>query len=74
METKAVLQLYRNYFLFTRNCQDRSLKLYIRRRASEDFRSAARLAQPEAQKEFARLREEAEVVRRQMNTRRMYSN
>lgn len=43
METRAVLQLYRSYFVFTRNCQDLSLKSYIRRRAAEDFRKIVSL-------------------------------
>lgn len=57
MEVRAVLQLYRNYFLLTRNCQDRSLKLYIRRRATEDFRKVAQLEESDAGKEYVRLRE-----------------
>lgn len=74
MEARAVLQLYRNYFLLTRNCRDRSLKLYIRRRATEDFRKAAQLGDSDARKEFDRLREEAEVIRRQMTVRQLYTN
>lgn len=74
METRAILQLYRNYFLYTRNCRDRSLKLYIRRRATEDFRRVAQLGEADARKEFDRLKEEAEVVRRQMGVRHMYTN
>jgi hypothetical protein len=32
------LILYRGYFAATKNCTDRSLKLYIRRRIREDYR------------------------------------
>lgn len=42
MSTKQqVLSLYRLYYTLTRPCNDRSLKLYIRRRAKEDFRALA---------------------------------
>lgn len=36
---QQVLSLYRLYFTLTRQCPDRSLKLYIRRRAKEDFQA-----------------------------------
>ena len=47
---QAVLQLYRNFYLFTRQCNDRSLKLYIRRRASEDFRELMKISDVEKAK------------------------
>jgi hypothetical protein len=34
-----ILELYRSFYVLTRNCPDRSVKLYIRRRAAEDFRA-----------------------------------
>jgi hypothetical protein len=48
MTTKQqVLSLYRLYLTLTRQCPDLSLKLYIRRRAKEDFQ-ALKTAPPEA--------------------------
>jgi hypothetical protein len=41
---QTILQLYRTYYLLTRDCPDRSLKLYIRRRAAEEFRAALDLS------------------------------
>ena len=70
---QAFLRLYRSYFLFTRNCQDRSLKLYIRRRATEDFRATSKLNEEEVQAEYLRLKQESEVVQRQMKLRSLYS-
>jgi hypothetical protein len=37
------LQLYRSYLTLTKECPDRSLKLYIRRRAEEDIRSTVQM-------------------------------
>jgi hypothetical protein len=73
MPTKhQVLSLYRLYYTLTRPCADRSLKLYIRRRAQEDFH-ALKTAPPEAAgAELQRLRSDLEVVKRQMLLRHMY--
>ncbi len=40
---QQVLALYRLYYTLTRPCNDRSLKLYIRRRAKEDFHALTSL-------------------------------
>lgn len=70
---QQVLALYRLYYTLTRPCPDRSLKLYIRRRAKEDF-SALRSSTPEqTEAEFQRLMNDAEVVRRQMQVRHLYA-
>lgn len=73
MISKAqLLSLYRLYFTLTRQCPDRSLKLYIRRRAREDFRSLSNLQPEQANIEVERLQSEVEIVRRQMAVRHLY--
>lgn len=67
-----LLSLYRLYFTITRQCPDRSLKLYIRRRAKEDFRSLSSLQPEQANIEVQRLQSELEIVRRQMAVRTLY--
>jgi len=46
----AALQLYRTFFSLTKDCPDKSLKLYIRRRAREDFRATMQMNESEASK------------------------
>jgi hypothetical protein len=51
MTTKSkVLALYRSFYTLTRDCPDRSLKLYIRRRAQEDFKAGQHLPPNDAAK------------------------
>jgi hypothetical protein len=53
MPTKQqVLSLYRLYFTLTRPSNDRSLKLYIRRRAKEDFHALTSVPEEAAVIEF----------------------
>lgn len=53
MPTKQqVLSLYRLYYTLTRPCSDRSLKLYIRRRAKEDFHALTSVPEETAVAEF----------------------
>ena len=58
---ERILQIYRTFFTLTRNCPDRSLKLYIRRRAQEDFRAAAHETNPEVTAAFLK-KAEGELV------------
>lgn len=44
-----ILQLYRLFYTLTRHCPDRSLKLYIRRRAKEDFTASKTLIPSQAE-------------------------
>jgi hypothetical protein len=69
---EQIVALYRLYFTLTRRCPDRSLKLYIRRKAHEDFHSLIQHPPSEAHLEFDRLKADLEVVRRQMAIRTLY--
>jgi hypothetical protein len=74
MPTKQqVLSLYRLYYTLTRPCADRSLKLYIRRRAKEDFQALTSTTPELVDPEFHRLTTDLEVVRRQMQLRQLYT-
>lgn len=55
---QQILALYRLYYTLTRTCPDRSLQLYIRRRAKEDFHSLKDRPANEASNEFNRLKDE----------------
>lgn len=68
---QQVLALYRLYLTLTSKCPDRSLKLYIRRRAREDILALPNSPE-QAETEFQRLKGEAEVVKRQMLLRHLY--
>lgn len=69
---QQILTLYRLFYTLTRHCPDRSLKLYIRRRAKEDFHALKSRPLDQATTEVERLKGELEVVRRQMNIRSLY--
>lgn len=66
------LKIYREYFVATAKCQDRPLKLYIRRRIREDYRQNINAPTETIEGLLNKAEEELKVVKRQMAIRQLY--
>ncbi len=66
------LRIYREFFTVTAKCDNRPMKLYIRRRIRDEYRKNIN-ASPEVVEGLLRnAEEELKVVKRQVNIRNLY--
>lgn len=72
MNSLRALPLFRQYFKATQNCNDKHLKLYVRRRIREDFERNRKVSNDEAIKLLREAYKDLEVIKRQVLMRNTY--
>lgn len=73
MNSLRALSLFRQYFKATQNCNDKHLKLYVRRRIRQDFERNRKVSDDQAMKLLGEADKDLQVIKRQVLMRNTYT-